>query len=71
MGSIHCVSRNPSSAVFIPKIKISKTFISGPEGTPYEGGIFVASLKFPKDYPLSPPVMKFTSPIFHPNGMVF
>lgn len=41
--------------------------IQGPEGTPYEGGIFSASLKFPNDYPLSPPVMKFTSPIYHPN----
>ena len=24
--------------------------------TPYEGGIFEATLSFPKDYPLSPPV---------------
>ena len=42
--------------------------IQGPEDTPYEGGIFTATLKFPNDYPLSPPVMKFTCPIFHPNG---
>uniref|UniRef100_A0A060T5U2 E2 ubiquitin-conjugating enzyme n=1 Tax=Blastobotrys adeninivorans TaxID=409370 RepID=A0A060T5U2_BLAAD len=41
--------------------------IQGPHDTPYEGGIFAASLKFPSDYPLSPPVMKFTSPIYHPN----
>jgi ubiquitin-conjugating enzyme E2 G2 len=43
--------------------------IQGPEETPYEGGLFSASLTFPDDYPLSPPVMKFTCPIFHPNGM--
>lgn len=41
--------------------------IQGPEETAYEGGIFAATLKFPQDYPLSPPVMKFTTPIFHPN----
>jgi ubiquitin-conjugating enzyme E2 G2 len=42
-------------------------FIEGPSGTPYEGGVFAATLSFPKDYPLSPPTMKFTSKMFHPN----
>jgi ubiquitin-conjugating enzyme E2 G2 len=53
-------------------------FITGPQGTPFEGGIFPASLTFPKvlypkllmqDYPLSPPTMKFVCDIFHPNGI--
>ncbi|KAI9598091.1 ubiquitin-conjugating enzyme/RWD-like protein [Syncephalis fuscata] len=35
--------------------------------TPFEGGVFSATLKFPRDYPLSPPTMTFTSSIFHPN----
>lgn len=39
----------------------------GPEGTPFEGGLFPATLTFPKDYPLSPPTMKFTCDFFHPN----
>ncbi|RIA84061.1 ubiquitin-conjugating enzyme/RWD-like protein, partial [Glomus cerebriforme] len=51
-----------------------EALIAGPEGTPYEGGIFSAVLKFPTDYPLSPPTMKFTCEMFHPNiypdGMV-
>jgi ubiquitin-protein ligase len=38
--------------------------------TPFEDGIFAATLKFPKDYPLAPPVMKFTTEIFHPNGII-
>ena len=46
-----------------------EALIQGPEGTPYEGGIFPAEIKFPKDYPLMPPVMKFTTDIWHPNGM--
>ena len=44
-------------------------FCRGPEGTPFEGGVFVTELIFPTDYPLSPPKMKFTSEMFHPNGM--
>ena len=47
-----------------------EALIEGPEGTPYEGGIFPAELKFPKDYPLMPPTMKFLSDIWHPNGML-
>lgn len=45
-----------------------EAMIQGPEGTPYEGGVFPAELKFPKDYPLMPPVMKFQCDIWHPNG---
>ncbi|KAK9370954.1 hypothetical protein V1509DRAFT_651164 [Lipomyces kononenkoae] len=41
--------------------------IQGPEDTPFEGGVFPATLTFPKDYPLSPPTMKFTCDMFHPN----
>ncbi|CAG8465880.1 2748_t:CDS:2 [Paraglomus occultum] len=44
-----------------------EALIAGPEGTPYEGGIFSAILKFPTDYPLAPPTMKFTCEVFHPN----
>lgn len=35
--------------------------ISGPSDTPFEGGIFEAELKFPRDYPLSPPKVPFLS----------
>lgn len=34
----------------------------------YIGGFFRAHLKFPEEYPLRPPEMKFESPIFHPNS---
>jgi ubiquitin-protein ligase len=45
-----------------------EALIQGPEGTPFEGGIFPAELKFPKDYPLAPPTMKFLCDVWHPNG---
>ncbi|KAI8913551.1 ubiquitin-conjugating enzyme/RWD-like protein [Gorgonomyces haynaldii] len=44
-----------------------EALIQGPDGTPYEGGVFSAVLKFPTDYPLMPPSMKFTCPMWHPN----
>ncbi|KAJ1925655.1 ubiquitin conjugating enzyme Ubc7/UbcP3 [Tieghemiomyces parasiticus] len=44
-----------------------EALIEGPEDTPYEGGIFTAQIKFPHDYPLNPPEMKFTCPMYHPN----
>lgn len=46
-----------------------QALIQGPEGTPFEGGVFPAELKFPSDYPLSPPTMKFLGEMWHPNGM--
>lgn len=45
-----------------------EAMIQGPEGTPFEGGVFPAELKFPADYPLAPPTMKFLGEIWHPNG---
>ena len=45
-----------------------EAIIAGPEESPYEGGVFPAELRFPKDYPLMPPSMKFLVDIWHPNG---
>eukprot|EP00045_Choanoeca_perplexa_P017844 m.268449 g.268449 ORF g.268449 m.268449 type:complete len:165 (+) comp17652_c0_seq1:139-633(+) len=44
-----------------------EAFVTGPEDTPFEFGVFRAVLTFPKDYPNSPPTMRFTSDLFHPN----
>ena len=48
-----------------------EALIQGPEGTPFEGGVFPAELKFPKDYPLAPPSMRFLGEVWHPNGKSF
>lgn len=42
-------------------------WIEGPKDTPYEGGIFPTAMVFPKDYPMSPPTLRFTSDFWHPN----
>uniref|UniRef100_A0A8C6AI77 Ubiquitin-conjugating enzyme E2 G2 n=1 Tax=Monodon monoceros TaxID=40151 RepID=A0A8C6AI77_MONMO len=41
--------------------------VRGPEDTCFEFGVFPAILSFPLDYPLSPPKMRFTCEMFHPN----
>ncbi|KAG4069459.1 hypothetical protein HA402_001758 [Bradysia odoriphaga] len=53
--------------------------IVGPENTPYEGGFFYFFVKFPANYPVSPPRLKLMNtdqntirfnPNFYRNGMV-
>jgi ubiquitin-conjugating enzyme E2 G1 len=41
--------------------------IFGPKDTPYEGGTYQGILSIPKEYPLRPPQVKFTTKLFHPN----
>jgi len=41
--------------------------LRGPEGTPFEGGVFHMELVFPLDYPVSPPTIKLFTQIPHPN----
>ncbi|KAJ3037226.1 Ubiquitin-conjugating enzyme E2 R2 [Rhizophlyctis rosea] len=42
--------------------------IIGPPGTAFEGGYFLATMKFPSDFPFSPPTFHFNNKkFFHPN----
>jgi len=42
----------------------------GPEGSPFEGGLYEATLTFPDDFPHMPPKMIFKTEMFHPNSKI-
>lgn len=44
-----------------------KATITGGKGTMYEGQTYRLSISFPSRYPYVPPVVKFTTPCYHPN----
>jgi len=41
--------------------------LAGPDGSPYEGGSFILTVRFPRNYPFKPPRIHFETKIFHPN----
>jgi len=41
--------------------------VAGPEGSPFEGGVFKLELFLPEDYPMSAPKVRFITRIYHPN----
>jgi len=48
-------------------IFIWDAMLTGPDGTPYEKGLFNLTIEFPKEYPYKPPKMKFVTKIYHMN----
>ena len=52
-------------------ISNTKTFLlkSRPHDTPFEDGTFKLTLVFTEEYPNKPPIVRFVSKMFHPNGM--
>ena len=49
------------------KLNCLEARLQGPQGTPYEGGIFKLEINIPERYPFEPPQIKFLTKIYHPN----
>lgn len=48
-------------------MRIWEAIITGPEGTPYQCGMFRLKISIPSDYPFASPTVKFLTKIYHPN----
>ena len=64
------MTKNPPEGVSILPDQTNllkwEILIAGPKYTPYEGGIFVLSCKFPENYPFKAPDIYFKTKIYHP-----
>jgi len=41
--------------------------MAGPQGTPYDRGVYKLELFLPEGYPMEPPKVRFLTKIYHPN----
>lgn len=79
---MECVNADAHHIFVVPdseNVLVAHTVIVGPENTPYEGGFFYFFIKFPANYPMSPPRVKLMNtnqnairfnPNFYKNGMI-
>ncbi|CAH2003478.1 unnamed protein product [Acanthoscelides obtectus] len=65
------MQKNPPPGICIfakdDKLSLLESKIKGPEGSPYEAGIFTLEIQIPERYPFAPPSIKFTNKVYHPN----
>ncbi|CAM9868633.1 unnamed protein product [Chrysoparadoxa australica] len=65
------ISKNNDSSIKLTPndddIRRWKAELTGPPGTPYEGGVYELVVEVGPQYPMSPPIMKFVTKVFHPN----
>mmetsp|Transcript_13122 Transcript_13122/g.15423 ORF Transcript_13122/g.15423 Transcript_13122/m.15423 type:complete len:155 (+) Transcript_13122:111-575(+) len=60
---VHGISATP----YADNLRYFSVAIEGPEGTPYERGLFQLELFLPAEYPMTPPKVRFLTKIYHPN----
>ena len=65
------IAKSPISGIDVFPIQQDVTYwkvlFSGPADSPYSGGVFILNIHFPKDYPTSPPDIRFETEILHCN----
>ncbi|UJR31738.1 hypothetical protein I4U23_019218 [Adineta vaga] len=48
-------------------MRVWNALIDGPVDTCFEDGLFTLRMEFTDNYPLTPPIVRFTCKMFHPN----
>lgn len=56
-----------SACPFTNNLRYFNVIISGPDSSPYSGGVFKLELFLPEEYPMAPPKVRFLTKIYHPN----
>lgn len=59
-SGIHCYLKDSCTDVL-------EADMIGPQGTPYEEGLFKLEIAVPDRYPFEPPMFKFITKVYHPN----
>ncbi|CAK0840693.1 unnamed protein product [Prorocentrum cordatum] len=72
-GSVRLNMTSSESSVTADTVNASdlthwKGILKGPEGTPYEGGVYTIDIKIPGDYPYNPPKMNVRAYGKKPNS---
>merc|ERR1711967_115275 len=56
-----------SATPYETNLRYFNVIIAGPEGSPYQTGVFKLELFLPEEYPMVPPKVRFLTKIYHPN----
>ena len=69
---MQCMKKNPNEIYEAYPINQTDLYkwqatLQGPQGTPYQNGLFFLDIAFPFDYPFKPPKVTFKTKIYHPN----
>merc|ERR1711988_1752952 len=56
-----------SATPYEDNLRYFNVIVAGPEGSPFEGGVFKLELFLPAEYPMVPPKVRFLTKIYHPN----
>lgn len=69
-GTIWLVPIRPlfGGSIVPPESSCPFAFSGSPKDTPFEDGTFKLTMQFSEEYPNKPPVVRFVSKMFHPNG---
>jgi len=70
LGELRRLHQQPHPSIDVypgEDITFWKLVVEGPEGTPYQGGVWLVSCQLPSEYPDVAPVIRFVTPIRHCN----